>query len=238
MVLARVVRCASCGHLMKGSVQSATHRHLYRCSARFASGLCPRPLSISAAPLEAEVVNQLLAHLEAQARADASRQAQLAAAAREVEHATEALGLYLELTPTSRAGLEAHRAGVRRREERLGAAEDRLHRLLDAAELSGRDPDVLRSAWPGLSPQEKRDIFRETLDAVMVRAARSRSRFNPIAERILILFRGDAPPALRGVARVTQTWTWGEDRRLVAHTPEPVTLGRREPGRTHRRDTY
>lgn len=238
MVLARLVRCASCGHLMKGSVQSGTHRHIDRCSERFASGMCPRPLSISEAPLEAEVVDRVLAHLEARSRTDASRQAQLAAAAIEVEHAKEALGLYLEVTPASRAGLELHRAGVRQREERLAAAEDRLHRLRDTAELPVRDPDALRYAWPSLDPQEKRDIFRETIDAVMVRAARSRSRYNPISGRLMILFRGEAPAALRGVARVTQTWTWGEDGRLEAGPPDTEALQRRERDRARRRAKY
>lgn len=238
MVLARLLRCASCGHLMKGSVQSRTHRHIYRCSERFVSGMCPRPLSISEAPLEAEVVDRLLTHLEAGSRTDASRQARVATAAIEVEQAKEALGLYLELTPTSRAGLELHRAGVRQREESLAAAEDQLHGLLDAADVVVRDPDRLRCAWPTLRPQEKRDIFRETIDAVMVRAARRRSRYNPVADRILILFRGEAPAELRGVARVTQTWTWGDDGRLEPHRPDAEALKRRERARARRRAKY
>jgi hypothetical protein len=37
MTLARIVRYASCGHLMKGGVQTGTGRYVYRCSGRFSS---------------------------------------------------------------------------------------------------------------------------------------------------------------------------------------------------------
>jgi DNA invertase Pin-like site-specific DNA recombinase len=210
MELARVVRCASCGHYMKGSVQSGSGRRMYRCSQRFASGICPRPTSITAQPLETEVAAQLLQHLDGDSIREASERVELAACRREVKEASEALALYVQLTPTSKAGVDSHNAGISERETRLAAAEQRMLQLVDAAEHVTPDAAELRKSWPALPPAERRRVFRECLDAVLVRHSKSRSPRYPAADRIRVLFRGEAPAELRGIVRTTRTWAWDD----------------------------
>ncbi|MDP9187936.1 MAG: recombinase family protein [Actinomycetota bacterium] len=238
MVLARVVRCSSCGHLMKGSVQNRTHRHIYRCSERFVSGACPRPLSVSEAPLAAEVLAQLLAPLARRTRTNAVWTSDVAAARAEVAQAERELSLCLELNLSSRAGVAAHQAALGERERRVAEAEDRLYRLLDAGDLASHDPDQLRADWPALAPEGRRAVLRGALDAVMVRAAKSRSRHGVMAERILVLYRGEAPAALRGVVRTTETWTWDETGRLCVRPADREAVRHREAQRARRRQLY
>jgi hypothetical protein len=103
----------------------------------------------------------------------------------------------------------------------LADAEDRRDQLLASAAQSGPDLRELRDDWPALTLAERREILRAGIDAVLVRRASSRALRLPVSDRILVLFRGEAPKGLadNGRSGPVRTWTWDDEPgSLVATT--------------------
>jgi DNA invertase Pin-like site-specific DNA recombinase len=206
--LTGLVRCASCGHRMGGSRRGAgPATRVYKCCVHYASGDCPLPVYVSSRNLEEEVAGQLFVHLRERQSAgrgesDAARLA--------VCEAQEALALYESLAPTSRAGRAAHNAGIGERERTLCLAENRLSGLLGSDAANAPMLRELEASWASMSWGERGQAFRAALDAVMVRRPAGRRARYPLAPRIRVLYRGEAPPELRRLATETGAWTWDE----------------------------
>jgi hypothetical protein len=138
----------------------------------------------------------------------------------QVERGTAAVDYLASLVPSSQRGRAANRAALDEAETALAAAEDRRDHLVASASQGGPDVRELREDWPTLTVEERREILRAAIDAVLVRrASRRTAPHPPVSERILVLFRGDAPAGLvdNGRSGAVGGWTWdGDPSTLVA----------------------
>ena len=177
------------------------------CGRQFASGRCPAPVAIAADRLEGEVARQLFDHL-ARLKLDRSglevRRKHAEASVRRAERAVAHL---LAQNPEDPGATQRE---LRRHEQVLKRAEGRRARFVQQASDPPPDADRLRDDWPTLPAPEKHALFAARLDAVLVRRATQHWTHVPAAERIRVLFTGEAPPGLRGIARTTQRWQWDE----------------------------
>jgi site-specific DNA recombinase len=187
-LLAGLVRCASCGHIMS---RRATKQVIYGCAVHHSGGRCPKPASITTANLDAYVESVALPELD--------RLAVSASEGRGVQRAEDAVAnAELELSALMKtitaAGLDAgdrdlaHELRVRKQ-----AIEDareclRLERqrqpVLPVAGMSGAD------VWEGLDATERNLLLRNLLAAVVVAPAGGRGRRVPIEDRVRVLAYG------------------------------------------------
>jgi hypothetical protein len=162
--------------------------------------------------LDAEVVKQFFAHLDA-FHVRAVDTAELEAARVDVETRTGEVERLAAVVPTSAVGIAAHQEALSATESALADAEDRLHQLTASLAASGPDVRELEADWPSLTLDEKREILRAGIDAVLVRRASSRTAKLPVSDRILVVFRGQAAGGLvdNGRSGPITTWTWDDD---------------------------
>jgi hypothetical protein len=69
-------------------------------------------------------------------------------------------------------------------------------RPLSASPANGLTRGALLEAWPDLTVREKRDLMSTAIDAVFLRPVRGSGNQVVIADRVLILWRGEAPADL------------------------------------------
>lgn len=181
MLLAGLVRCASCGHVM---TRARSHADLiYRCPTHHSGARCPRPASIACQRLDSyveEVAIQELGRLTIKASAASGvEDAQQEVAAAEAE-----LSAYLQAVDMAGISAPDAAAGMRSRREKVDAARERLQR-----ELS-RTPSLPAieggaEVWPTLNPHQRNELLRGLLSAVAVRAVGAGARV-PVADRVRI----------------------------------------------------
>jgi hypothetical protein len=209
-LLSGLVRCAGCGRNMRASSGGLKKSAVYVC----VTPECPLHYSTAVvARLDAEVVEQFFAHLDAyELRAVADREVidarKLAARLRgDVERLAA-------VTPSHPAAIAAHQAALESAEAALTDAEMHLDELLGAQSQPGPDTHRLRADWDDMPLTERRERLREGIDAVVVRRALRTAASRPISERIVLAFRGEAPAALlqRGPA---VSWEWDDDPRSL-----------------------
>jgi hypothetical protein len=132
-----------------------------------------------------------------------------------LERAAAELAAWRDETSILELGRDLYLAGLEARKRRLDEIEAGLEDALAAAIDDGLPDDVeLRSLWPGLSTDEKRRLLAAGIDAIVLRGGRGRS----IAERTLILWRGEAPAGLpaRGRRVPLASFAWPDDREVEA----------------------
>jgi site-specific DNA recombinase len=198
-LLGGLARCAGCGFTLKiaGNKDSAGESFpVYYCKGRSSKGMCPERATVRARYLDEYVEQQVLAALGdadgllAQA-VHASEQ--IDEAQRQVAAAEHELVLFLETDLVSTIGQLAFQQGVKKRQERLDEARDRLSTLRSqtvvADELLTGD---LLGAWPSLTLQEKRRLLHGLLEEVTLTRSDGRkpATRRPIEERTRILLRG------------------------------------------------
>jgi DNA invertase Pin-like site-specific DNA recombinase len=202
-MLGGLLRCAGCGHTLKitGSLDRKTGERvpIYYCVGRYAKGLCPARASAGAARIDSYVEEQVLRLL----RAEGGFVAGAVAASADLEHARRAvaqaeheLDLYLaEPLLLSTLGRDKFIEGAQARRQALEEALAELEQLRAKSHLSEElvSGDLL-AAWPDLSVQEKRQLLRGLLEAVILTRAGARGRAaKPIAQRTQIILRGGGP---------------------------------------------
>ena len=193
-LLAGLVRCASCGHVMTRSGRGTNgrkHEHNYTCVKRHSGEECPAPAGIVTRRLDEHVERLALAELQrlqvevAEADRVAEAQAVVAAAERELE-------AYLDAIEAADVGAEAFAAGAKKRSDAVEAAKDVLY-----AELARRPIDpTLRSgadAWQDLSVHERNTLLRSLLAAVFVRPV-GKGRRVPVEDRVRVVVYGTELP--------------------------------------------
>lgn len=165
MLLAGLVRCASCGHVM---TRARSNRDLiYRCPTLHSGERCPRPTAISCQRIDPYVEEIALGQLERMS-ISASMASGVGDAQQEVASAEAELSSYLEAVDMAGISAPDAAAGMRSRREKVEAARERLR-----SELA-RTPSLPAieggaEIWPGLSPSEKNELLRSLLAAVGVR---------------------------------------------------------------------
>jgi site-specific DNA recombinase len=206
-LLTGLVRCAGCGRRMRGDSGGRRGPRTYACEGRD----CPAKSVAVVERLDAEVTEQLFRHLD-EFHVQAVTDEELAAAEAKVAEVAERIKLRAQIAPTHPTAVAAHQAALEEDERALAEAEDHRDHLRSLAAEDGPDVRTLRGDWPNLTLDERRAILREGIDAVLVRRVSSRNVHTPVADRVLVLFRGDAPAGLvdNGRSGPVRTWTWDD----------------------------
>jgi recombinase-like zinc beta ribbon protein len=200
-LLAGLLRCGSCGHVLVRGTSSRFHT--YRCRGRHIDGRCPAPVSVGLARADALVTEAFLSWGRAQQLRleGVDRSSDVARALAEVEAAEAELAEYRDANLISVIGRDAFAAGLAERARMVDAARRKLVDAQVASPLPvGLDLDEL---WERSDLAARRTLLASAIDSVTVRRAHSRGQGTPIGERLTIVWRGDVhdPPAPSGVER-------------------------------------
>lgn len=165
MLLAGLVRCVSCGHVMTRG--SSGGDPVYRCIKYHSGKSCPKPTAISCRRVDPYVEAVALAQLE-RMRVAASSASGTGEAQQEVAAAEAELSTYLEAVDAAGIGAPDAAAGMRSRRDRLEGAREKLRKAL-AQTPSLPAIEAGSEIWPDLNPSEQNELLRSLLAAVGVR---------------------------------------------------------------------
>ncbi len=182
-LLAGLVRCAGCGHVMSRTAGGTGHES-YGCSTVKSLGRCPEPATISLplldGALERVVVRELAAH-SVRAVKDTSAveeaQGRLTAARRD-------LATFLDVTASAGLDAETMAAGLRQRQDRVRDAERDLAGLVVVGGLPVVDDPA--GLWAGFDHGERLVLLRGLVEAVVVRRV-GRGKVVPVGERVRVV---------------------------------------------------
>lgn len=181
-LLAGLIRCVSCGHIMRrGSVS-------YSCHGQSSAGMCPAPTAITISRIEPFVEQAVRAELDRWQITHRDRTDESDRLHDELAKARDELAAYLEATQAAGLAIEDYAAGARLRRE----AVDDAQRALDAA--SRVVPIAARldgggAIWDSLAVGEQNRLLRGLLDAVVV-APVGRGQGVPVGERVRLFLAG------------------------------------------------
>ena len=208
-LLSGLVRCSGCGYRMRAtSGGKGSKPPVYTC-------ICAdcelRYTTVTVKRLDEEVVQQFFAHLDAFHLAVVddgdvkTANDAVAALTRDVE----SLAMVVPTHPTAVA---AHQSRLSEVERALAEAEDHRDALVATRSKDGPDVRELRADWPTLTLAERREILSAGIGTVLVRRSASRAMKPPVAERIRVVFAGDAPPGLvdNGRSGAIKSWSWDD----------------------------
>jgi DNA invertase Pin-like site-specific DNA recombinase len=206
-LLSGLVRCAGCGRNMRASSGGTKKPAVYvciqpQCELRYSTVVVDK--------IDAEVIEQFFARLDA-FHVRAVDDAEIDSERAEVARLGDDLASLVQLKVSHPKALAAHQEAVSDLERRLQESEDHLAALLDAKAQSGPDARELRADWPSLSMDERREILRAGIDAVLVRRAIKTGAGSVMAERIRVIFHGDAPADLVVRRGRMRSWTWTDE---------------------------
>jgi DNA invertase Pin-like site-specific DNA recombinase len=192
-LLAGLIRCEACGHVMaRGTVKSRGRSYpSYSCSRQHSAGLCPAPASILGSvvhPIVEEIALRELADVAAEPVDDGSAVDEARA---ELVAAESELGAYVTAVSAADVGPEAFAEGAAVRRARVDEAQAVLARL-QTSELANVARLVER--WPSLDDEHRNQVLCGLLEAVVIR----RGRISP-AEKVRVFKHGAGIlPAYRG----------------------------------------
>jgi site-specific DNA recombinase len=168
-LLTGIARCSSCRYCLQGTTSSRGKR-LYRCTRTHAGGICPAPVRVDAATVEAVAVAAfwtLTGELEAAGRQDDSGEAPRLAY--ELERAEKALAGWTSTDVQEAIGDDVlYAQGLRERRTARDQAAGKLGEA-QAKSRGGRDlPDLetLRAAWGRMTAQERRHLLALRFDCL------------------------------------------------------------------------
>ena len=103
--------------------------------------------------------------------------------------------MYVETTTISIVGRQVYERGLSARRVRVDDARREVAKLRASYALSGLPDRVgLAELWEDLSVDERRQLLRAGIDAVVLRPGRNGDRsLVPLHDRVLVLWRGEAP---------------------------------------------
>jgi site-specific DNA recombinase len=218
LLLAGLVRCAGCRYVVKPDTmrdRDGSRLGFYRCRRRHPAGRCPAPIGILARLLDPYIEQEFFAALGPDgALAEASVSSTgLESAVALVEEAERELAAYRDDAVVSVIGREAFLAGLEKRAAAVEAARRELAELRNRSlftETISLTPSNLIEAWPELTIAERRQILTAAIDAVFIRSVRGSGRQRPVGERVMILWRGEAPDDLprRGRRVPLASYAW------------------------------
>lgn len=181
-LLAGVIRCAGCGHVM---TRKRTARVVYGCAEHHSGARCPAPASITAAIVDAYVEKIALAELE-RLSVSASDGNGVEVARRRLADAKDEMSAFLKFTSARDEGFVEGRA-IRR--EAIEAAELELRAELGRARVipaGGSGADI----WIDLDVREQNQLLRSLVHAVVVERAGGRGVQRPVEDRVRVLAHG------------------------------------------------
>lgn len=214
-LLAGLVRCVSCGHVMS---RNRAKRVVYSCSTNHSAGRCPQPTAITARIAEQYVEAVALEHL-GRLRADpVSDDRELRAVLAAEKAASDELAAFL--AGVTAAGLEPEdfADGARvRRVERDERRSDRERLQAQKRGLVNEDPVGL---WERIDGRQRNHLLRGLVEAVIVRPVGKGGRVVPAADRLRVIAYGSGLVSTGprgGVAHPVEAVPWleGDDPRVL-----------------------
>jgi hypothetical protein len=202
-LLSGLLRCAGCRYILKADSQrnrQGEKVRLYRCRAHRSGGRCQAPTSVLGSVVEPWVVESFFNGL-GDVLAEAVRSsADLRELEEQVKLANAELVAYRDSAAVDVLGAESFRAGLETRSSVLSAAQETLEAARDAAGTADLpDAATLRGIWGDLDVADRRHLLHRGMDAIFVRRVGQANV--PIADRALILWRGEGPDDLPGPGR-------------------------------------
>jgi DNA invertase Pin-like site-specific DNA recombinase len=184
-LLAGLVRCSGCGHVM---TRKRTANVVYGCPVHHSGERCPAPASVTCATLDAYVERIALAELE-RLSVTISEGDGVERAKRRLAEAEHELGVYVEAVSAADIGAAAFAAGARKRRDAVEAAQGELRAELGRARVV---PSVASGAdvWADLNGHERNQLLRSLLAAVVVARAGGRGARVPLEDRVRVLAHG------------------------------------------------
>jgi len=202
-LLSGLLRCAGCRYVMRAATRkladgSTVHDYRCRCGAEQAGRCQEQATATGTDGIEELVVGtffERVSDMHMAAAAEGSRLAELAAERDRVREALEAYAADTRIQEA--AGMDAYVAGLLVRKAAYEAAQAAVDAEEEAAEALPVAEDVmsLRDDWLTFSVDERRRLLGLAIDCVFVRR---RSRREPLAERMYVCWRGEAPAELPG----------------------------------------
>lgn len=189
-LLAGIIRCASCGHVMS---RQKTAAMTYACHRVHADGRCPGPASITIPRVDAFVEQVALTELE-KLYATGTRGDAASAARARLKAAESELAAFVRAVSASDVGVEAFAAGARQRRDAVDAARGELERevaLVPLAPAAGSAAEL----WRLLSEGERNMVLRGLVESVLVAPA-GRGRRVPVQDRVRVVRHGAGLPAV------------------------------------------
>lgn len=185
-LLAGIIRCQSCGHVMSRST-GGRGKYTYACHRQHSAGPCPRPAAITLDTLDRHVIEITLAELAKLSARAVRSDRELDEARRAARDAERELAAYLE--GVQAAGLKPGEwaAGARSRSEALQAARAR-HAALAGHQAVSVDGDPVK-AWERMDPVQRNRLLRSLVECVIASPV-GRGRRVPVEERVRVLAHG------------------------------------------------
>lgn len=159
-LLAGLVRCASCGHVMSRRTGTT-----YTCHQHHSAGECPRPAAITKATLDAHVEQIALKELK-KLEPRATNGERVEGLRSELRVAQRELEAYLEGVAAAGLTIEQYAKGARLRRDELDRRRERLAEAL-AREAAPVDGDPLR-VWGELDSRRRNQLLRGLFECVLV----------------------------------------------------------------------
>lgn len=203
-LLSGLVHCAACGRRMQGSLRNGTRIYVCRYDG------CPARSSVTTARLDAEVIERFFARLE-DFHVRATDDAGIQEASEDVKRLTGEVERLAAIVPKHPAAVAAHQRALAEAESSLIEAEDRHAELAASLAQDGPNARELQADWPALTLAERREILRAGIDAALVRRASGHGVASRVSERVLVLFRGEAPSELAASRQPVTSWTWTDN---------------------------
>ncbi len=184
-LLAGLVRCASCGHVMTRGGHAKLRG--YVCPGRHSGERCPHPGAITCSLLDAYVEPLALAELE---RLDVSARAGhgVDRAQAKLDAAEHELSAYLKAVSAADIGPKAFGDGARERHDAVERAREQLRDELALRPVLPKSATGA-DAYADLGVGERNQLLRALLAAVVVAPA-GRGRRVPLADRVRVVAAG------------------------------------------------
>jgi site-specific DNA recombinase len=189
-LLAGLVRCAACGHVMS---RQRTAAMVYTCHRIHSGGRCPRPAAIGIGKLDEFVERTALRELE-RIYATGGRGENASSARARAKAAEGELAAYLQAVSAADVGVEAFAAGARQRRDAVAVAREALERelaLVPLAPVGGSAAEL----WRLLDAGERNMVLRGLVESVLV-AACGRGRRVPPEDRVRVVRHGAGLPVV------------------------------------------
>jgi site-specific DNA recombinase len=184
-LLAGLVRCASCGHLMTRGRSGA--QRTYACPHHHSADDCPGPAAITLHILDDHVTSVALAELATLQAEAASSDKPVRAARRAAREAERELAAYLEGVAAAGLSPGQYADGARKRGKAVEQARERLAVALER-DRTKVDGDPLK-AWTKMNQAQRNRLLRSLIEAVIVVPV-GRGRRVPVSDRARVVAHG------------------------------------------------
>jgi site-specific DNA recombinase len=196
-LLAGLITCAGCGHRLRVVCEKTRTRDpFYSCAKHYGSGECPAPAHASVPRVDGHVAELLAASAaEVEARLETA-ESRLLRAREDVRAAEDALDGWVSSTAIQRElGRDRFELGLATRQRELDEARQQLF------DLGGDDPDGAVAVWLDGRPwrysrwgedveADRATLRRAIASVTLANADPRRRRWQPIAERVEVAWRG------------------------------------------------